>query len=126
MDPLSQMWAMQRTINLRCGINPTRFDMKDIVHWTKEYLHALNQEGSELLDSLPWKWWRPVDAQTADLQNARVEVVDMMHFLISLAQVLGMSSDDMFRIYSEKNQVNHNRQDSGYFVKDENDCKEIV
>lgn len=60
-----------------------------------------------------------------DEQNARVEVVDMFHFLISMAQVLGMSADDLFEAYLKKNAVNFQRQESGYTQKDHGDSKHI-
>jgi dimeric dUTPase (all-alpha-NTP-PPase superfamily) len=72
---------------------------------------------------VPWKWWAKY--QKFDAQNARVEVVDLFHFLISLAQMLGMSADDVFAAYVKKNAVNFQRQESGYTVKDENDNKHI-
>ena len=49
----------------------------------------------------------------------------MLHFLVSIAEVLGMKSDEFYQAYLKKNQINHKRQDSGYTVKDENDCKSI-
>ena len=49
----------------------------------------------------------------------------MLHFLVSLAQVLGMTADDFYQAYAKKNQINHGRQDSGYTTKDENDCRSI-
>ena len=52
-------------------------------------------------------------------------MVDLFHFLISLAQVLGMSADDVFAAYMKKNEVNFQRQDSGYTEKDEADSKHI-
>ena len=64
-------------------------------------------------------------AQKLDEQNARVEVVDLFHFLISLAQTLGMSADDVFEAYMQKNKVNFQRQDSGYTEKDEDDSRHI-
>ncbi|MBI3192207.1 MAG: dUTP diphosphatase, partial [Pedosphaera parvula] len=87
------------------------------------YSRAMTQEIAELTDSVPWKWWAKY--QKFDQQNARVEVVDLFHFLISLAQVLGMSADDVFNAYCKKNEVNFKRQDSGYSVKDETDSKHI-
>jgi dimeric dUTPase (all-alpha-NTP-PPase superfamily) len=39
--------------------------------------------------------------------------------------VLGMSPDDVFQAYLKKNQVNHQRQDSGYTAKDEADSRHI-
>ena len=83
----------------------------------------MQQEMAELIDSVPWKWWAKY--QEFDLQNARVEVVDLFHFLISLAQTLGMSADDVFNAYVKKNKVNHDRQESGYQEKDHDDSKHI-
>ena len=58
-------------------------------------------------------------------QNARVEVVDLFHFLISLAQVLSMGADDLFKAYGKKNEVNFKRQESGYTEKDHADSRHI-
>jgi len=91
--------------------------------WTLNYCRAMQQEMAELTDSVPWKWWAKY--QEFDEQNARVEVIDLFHFLVSLAQVLGMSSDDILEAYIKKNEVNHNRQESGYVEKDELDSKHI-
>jgi dimeric dUTPase (all-alpha-NTP-PPase superfamily) len=93
------------------------------VRWILNYCRAMNQEIAELTDSVPWKWWAKY--QKFDVQNARVEVVDMFHFLISSAQVLGMSADDVFQAYLKKNAVNFQRQENGYASKDEGDSKHI-
>ena len=42
-----------------------------------------------------------------------------------VAQVLGMSADDVFNAYVMKNEVNFKRQESGYTRKDEQDSKHI-
>ena len=81
------------------------------------------QEIAELIDSVPWKWWAKY--QEFDEQNAKVEIIDLFHFLISLAQVMGMTPDDVYNAYVKKNQVNHNRQESGYKDKDESDSRHI-
>ena len=91
--------------------------------WILNYTLAMQQELAELVDSVPWKWWAKY--QEFDQQNARVEVVDLFHFLISLAQTLGMSADDVYQAYVKKNKVNHERQDSGYKEKDEGDSRHI-
>jgi dimeric dUTPase (all-alpha-NTP-PPase superfamily) len=72
---------------------------------------------------VPWKWWAKY--QTFDKQNARVEVVDLMHFLISLALVLEMTPEDFYTAYTKKHSVNLSRQDTGYVKKDENDSRHI-
>ena len=83
----------------------------------------MTQEIAELTDSVPWKWW--ASYQQFDHQNARVEIVDLFHFLISAAQVMGMSAEDVFDLYMQKNKVNHDRQDSGYTAKDERDNESL-
>ena len=81
------------------------------------------QELAELIDSFPWKWWAKY--QKIDEQNARVEIVDLFHFLVSMAQTMGMTAQDIYDGYVKKNEVNHKRQDSGYVVKDHADSKHI-
>jgi dimeric dUTPase (all-alpha-NTP-PPase superfamily) len=76
-----------------------------------------------LTDSVPWKWWAKY--QKFDKQNARVEVIDLLHFLVSIAQVLEMTPADFSEAYAKKHQVNLARQDSGYQTKDEHDSKHI-
>ena len=67
----------------------------------------------------------PLVSARAAPAAARVEVVDLFHFLISLAQVLGMSADDVFQAYIKKNEVNFKRQESGYQEKDHDDSRHI-
>lgn len=114
---------MQDALNRRIGVTlPPQTD-EEKAKWILNYTRAMQQEIAELVDSVPWKWWAKY--QKFDEQNARVEVVDLFHFLISLAQTLGMSAEDVFQAYVKKNQVNLQRQDSGYVKKDESDSKHI-
>ena len=114
---------MQKALNERIGVRTDGMSTEQKTQWLLNYCRAMSQEIAELTDSVPWKWWAKY--QKFDEQNARVEVVDLFHFLISLAQVLGMSADDVFQAYLRKNEVNLKRQDSGYTVKDEHDSKHI-
>ncbi len=123
MDKLEEIFEMQYNLNKRIGIDTKTLSEEDQIKWTLNYIRALGQEMAELTDSVPWKWWAKY--QKLDIQNAKVEVVDMMHFLISISQVLGMTADDFHQAYLKKNAINHNRQDSGYAVKDEDDCRSI-
>lgn len=49
-----------------------------------------------------------------DLQAIRVEIVDMLHFWISLALASGMDAADVARVYKGKHEINEKRQDEGY------------
>ncbi|MSU58126.1 MAG: dUTPase [Pedosphaera sp.] len=122
-DHLRELWRMQKALNDRIGVNMEAMSDEEKTKWILNYCRAMTQEIAELTDSVPWKWWAKY--QKFDEQNARVEVVDLFHFLISIAQVLGMSADDVFAAYMKKNEVNFKRQESGYTKKDEHDSKHI-
>lgn len=123
MDKLDEIFQLQEGLNRRIGVDTVAMNDEERVQWVLNYTRALQQETAELIDSVPWKWWAKY--QEFDKQNARVEVVDLFHFLISIAQVLGMSAQDVYEAYTKKNKVNHNRQDDGYAKKDEADSRHI-
>ncbi|HIG27241.1 MAG TPA: dUTPase [Verrucomicrobiales bacterium] len=122
-DQLGELFRMQRSLNERIGVITDQMDDEQKTEWVLNYCRAMSQEIAELTDSVPWKWWAKY--QKLDLQNARVEVVDLFHFLISLAQVLGMDAEDLYNAYLKKNEVNFKRQNSGYSEKDESDSRHI-
>jgi dimeric dUTPase (all-alpha-NTP-PPase superfamily) len=122
-DQLRELFRMQKALNERIGVKTDTMTEEEKAKWILNYTRAMSQEIAELVDSVPWKWWAKY--QKFDEQNARVEVVDLFHFLISLAQVLGMSADDVFQAYVKKNEVNFKRQESGYSAKDDLDSRHI-
>jgi dimeric dUTPase (all-alpha-NTP-PPase superfamily) len=123
MDKLDTIFEMQDTLNQRIGVVTENLSEEEKTKWVLNYTRAMQQEIAELIDSVPWKWWARY--QEFDEQNAKVEIIDLFHFLISLAQVMGMTPDDVYNAYVKKNQVNHNRQESGYKDKDESDSRHI-
>ena len=123
-DMLKEMFRMQAELNKRIGVRESEaMSEEEQQKWVLNYCRAMTQEIAELTDSIPWKWWAKY--QKFDKQNARVEVVDLFHFLISAAEILGMTADDVFAYYTAKNKVNFQRQDAGYHTKDEQDSRHI-
>lgn len=90
----------------------------DTNRWLANYLAALNDESRELGEELLWKWW---SKDSLNMQNIRVEIVDQLHFWISLALTAGMDADKVFDIYSQKNQVNIDRQNKDYSKSNKNE-----
>jgi dimeric dUTPase (all-alpha-NTP-PPase superfamily) len=123
MDKLAEIFRLQEALNERIGVTLRDLPEARKTEWVLNYTRAMQQELAELVDSVPWKWWAKY--QQFDEQNARVEVIDLFHFLISIAQALGMTSDEVYEAYLAKNRVNHARQDSGYAAKDEADSRHI-
>lgn len=122
-DKLEELFRMQEALNLRIGVDLRNLSDEEKTKWVLNYTRAMTQELAELTDSVPWKWWAKY--QDLDEQNARVEVVDLLHFLISLALTLGMSAEDVFDAYLKKNEVNFKRQETGYAEKDHDDSRHI-
>ncbi|MDD4181952.1 MAG: dUTPase [Victivallaceae bacterium] len=124
---LSEMFRLQAELNEHLDASMIAVadegDERDIAQWTQNLATAMQQELAELLDCVPWKWW--ANYQKYDRQNARVEIIDLFHFLISLAQLHGMTAQDVFETYKAKCNINHRRHESGYTEKDPDDCKRI-
>ncbi len=122
-DKLEGIFFLQKLLNKRIGADTDKMTETERQQWILNYCRAMAQEVAEPTDCVPWKWW--ASYQKFDKQNARVEIVDLLHFLISLAQVMEITPDELFEAYTKKHRVNLNRQESGYTVKDESDNKHI-
>ena len=92
--------------------------------WLSNYSRAMREEILELDEELLWKWWSKDDI---DIQNIRVELIDILHFLVSALICSGLTPEKVYDIYCQKHAVNLNRQDSGYNMttKSEEDNKNI-
>jgi len=122
-DKLEAIFYLQKLLNSRIGVDTDKMDDAQRQQWMLNYCRAMGQEVAELTDCIPWKWW--ASYQKFDKQNARVEIVDLLHFLISLAQVMEITPEELFEAYAKKHRVNLARQEAGYTVKDESDNKHI-
>jgi len=82
-NSINDMLVMQETLNNMTNGTQWRTGktaLGKVIDWRR----CIYMEAAELIDSYPWKHWKAVDAQT-DIENARVELVDIWHFLLSLA-----------------------------------------
>jgi predicted phosphodiesterase len=109
-DKLAAMFYLQKLLNRRIGVDTDKMDDAHRQQWMLNYCRALTQEAAGLTDCMPWKWW--ASYQRFDKHHARVEVVDLLHLLISLAQVMDITPEELFEAYTKKHRVNLARQDS--------------
>jgi dimeric dUTPase (all-alpha-NTP-PPase superfamily) len=120
---LTRIFQAQAALNKRLAVPTVRpHDAAERRYWVLNIARAMQQELAELVDCYPWKWW--AHYQKENEQNARVEVVDLLHFLVSLCLVLGIKPDELVAAYDAKMAVNTARQDSGYTQK-EDDCTHV-
>ena len=73
---------------------------------------ALENELHEALRELPWKPWKK--NQQPNIENCKNELIDALHFYINLCLYCGMTSNELFKKYCEKNKINFERQNNNY------------
>jgi len=71
---LLEMFQLQEELNRKINKNWRETRSKE------DFARATWIECAELVDSLPWKWWKK---QKADMENVQIEVVDIWHFIMS-------------------------------------------
>jgi dimeric dUTPase (all-alpha-NTP-PPase superfamily) len=74
---------------------------------------AIMHETAELDRLTNWKWWKRSTKQF-DQQEAREELVDIIHFVLQSAIELGMTPEEIMTQYMSKSNVNLERQRNGY------------
>jgi len=135
---LKELFELQGSLNIKVGFDHEKFaavfarscSREDILieagQWIDDFLKAMSSEIEELRRHTYWKHWCS-EAQNGrrymvkDLDAARGEVIDMLHFWVNLAQAVGMTPDIVEEMYRSKLGVNIKRQDVGYSIaaKDE-------
>ncbi len=82
MDLIYQMLELQQKLNDSTNGKDWENGVTKngkIIDWKR----CIYMESAELIDSYPWKHWKNIDA-SVDIDNAKIEVVDIWHFVMSL------------------------------------------
>jgi len=73
---------------------------------------AIIHEAVELQRTTNWKWWKtPTSFNEAE---AREELIDIWHFVVQASLELNLTPDDIVEEYKKKNEINRERQRTGY------------
>ena len=75
----------------------------------RELILAIIVEAVETLNEINWKPWKK-QQKIVDEVHLKEEVVDVFHFVIELAIVVGMDHKELFYQYKQKMQENIRRQ----------------
>ena len=118
---LSKIFELQQELRNKIKqINPNSLNNKageNIYH----LLQALRQEISEAQDSINWKWWAVEGKKNLfnidNIEHLKVELIDILFFLMECYLELGMDSNEVYDIYKKKWDVNMERQKNKYSVK---------
>lgn len=121
-DLLTEMFHQQAALNKKYGFVPggmmVRQDRRDLHdgEWLNKFITAMDAELVELRDCTIWKHWYKEAREgkwwlLTNREHAKVEVVDLMFFLMSMAQAVGLTAQDMYDLYMKKLGLNHQRRD---------------
>ena len=73
---------------------------------------ACIDELMEALRETPWKPWKK--QQAFNEEKFKEELIDAWHFIINLSLASGMTSNELYQRFMEKNKTNFKRQNEGY------------
>ncbi len=107
MDKLDKIFDMQKMLNTDIIARRNLYDIPK-EEWIQKQTLAMISELSELLDEVNFKWWK--NKKDVDQQLVKEELVDILHFFVSMCLVYDMSAEELFDMYMDKNKENFDRQ----------------
>lgn len=143
-DPLQVMLDMQKSLQIRLAKDKPEYNRHpddlatagEVVDWLRNQKDYIDDEFRELLTSLGgmsngekdasavWKPWKSqhgerretliTDLSPQDQLEIKFEMIDILHFVLNMFQVLGLTAEEIFKLYYLKNAENFARQDRGY------------
>lgn len=89
--------------------------------WIQKQTLAMISELAELLDEVNFKWWK--NPKPIDEGALKEELVDILHFFVSMCLAAGMDAKELYQRYIDKNKENIMRQEGkskkpGYNVEE--------
>ena len=119
-DKLKEMFDIQQTSQKFLG---TWDKIQDNPSMRQQFINqmilACHEEVTEIMretmyknpEMVPFGWKK---TQVENSENLKEEIVDLWHFVMNLALVSGMDSDEFYKIYKKKNEKNLVRWNNGY------------
>lgn len=80
----------------------------DTATWVQKEVLAIISELGEILDEVNFKWWK--NPKEIDRDKLTEEIVDVLHFFVSMCLKVGITPEELYQAYLEKNQENFKRQ----------------
>lgn len=76
--------------------------------WIQKDTLAIMAELGELISEVNFKWWK--NPRPVEDAKVKEELIDVLHFFISMCARMGMDADELYEIYMGKNKENFDRQ----------------
>lgn len=107
MDKLERIFEMQKYFQDDL-IARRHLEDVSMEQWIQKQTLAMMSELSELIDEVNFKWWK--NPRPVDEDRVKEELVDILHFFVSMCLTSGMTAEELFERYMAKNQENFDRQ----------------
>ena len=102
-DKLEALFFLQKLLNRRVSVETERMTDAERQQWILNFCRVMIREVVELTDCVPWQWW--VSYQRYNKQTARSKIVELLHLVISLAQVQQITPEELFEACTKKHRV---------------------
>lgn len=120
MDKLENIFRYQSMFDTELA-QKRGLDNISMEEWIQKETLAMLSELAELIDEVNFKWWK--NEKPVDKDKVKEELVDILHFFVSMCLKTGMDADELHQRYLDKNKENFARQHGrsekeGYEVKE--------
>lgn len=105
-DRLEEIFEWQQRFNE--ALRKERGLEADSSQWIQKEALALMVELGEVVEEARFKWWK--NAEPVDPEKLHEELVDVLHFFISMCLDAGMDAESLYQGYLKKNRENFRRQ----------------
>lgn len=107
MDKLENIFRYQQAFDAelaeRRGLSGISMEQ-----WIQKETLAMLSELAELIDEVNFKWWK--NEKPVNKDNVKEELVDILHFFVSMCLKTGMDANELHERYLNKNKENFARQ----------------
>lgn len=118
-DKLENMFEYQKQLQNRLNVYGRTTTLASKQQYINQMILALHEEAVEIMretayknpDYVPFGWKQ---GQLFNEVKFKEEIIDIMHFVLNLAIISGMTADEFYARYINKNKENHDRQEQGY------------
>lgn len=108
MDKLDEIFSMQSLLDGYISRERELDGKFTQSEWIQKKSLALIDEVTELLNEVNYKWWK--NPKPVNERAVKEEIVDILHFFVSICLTAGMTADELYEIYCDKNSENIARQ----------------
>ncbi len=120
VDKLEHIFALQAAFDEELTRQRHLEDVEPEV-WIQREVLAIVSELGELLAEVNFKWWK--NPKPVNQDAVKEELVDILHFFVSMCLKAGFDAEEIYQGYLAKNQENFRRQaglsdKKGYAVKE--------